>query len=88
MAHAKPDDLKDLKQLLAELRSNKTMKEKSFGCFYLKGKGVLHFHMKKDRRYAHIYNGKEWIELDISSGPSIAAQKTIAKKILNQLPLS
>lgn len=85
MAHAKESDLIDLDYLLKELRTNLVIKEKSFGCFYMKGKGVLHFHTKDQRLYAHVFDGKEWQEVDIPSSPSMTLQKKILKMIQNIL---
>ena len=38
MAHCKQDDLKDLKDMIQQLRETEGLKEKSYGCFYHKGK--------------------------------------------------
>lgn len=86
MAHAKPENLKDLETLLMELRKNLALKEKSFGCFYHKGKGVLHFHIQGDRFYAHVFDGDDWNEVDIKLPLSLAEQKKLSKTILNSLP--
>ena len=61
MAHAKKEHLQNLGILISEIRRIAALKEKSFGCFYLKGKGVLHFHIKSDRLYAHVFNGEDWV---------------------------
>lgn len=67
--------------LLSEIRSIEVLKEKSIGCFYLKGKGVLHFHIQKGRRFAHVFNGKEWSEVDLAEGLSAAKQKDFFRSI-------
>jgi len=85
MAHAKPADLKDLESLLSQLRILEGLKEKSLGCFYRKGKGVLHFHIQNGRRFAHVYSGTKWIELDIAPKPALTKQKTLVKKIQSLL---
>lgn len=87
MAHAKLSDLKDLKNLLDNLRTISALKEKSVGCFYLKSKGVLHFHIKDSRRYAHVFDGKNWQELDIEPQPSESRQKRLFKELSAVLPL-
>lgn len=87
MAHAKAEDLEDLKNLLSELRLIHPLKEKSLGCFYLKGKGVLHFHIKEERRYAHVFDGDSWHEIDIKTKPSKILQSKILKQLCNSLPL-
>ena len=81
MAHAKKEDLQDITLLLAELRTIENLKEKSLGCFYLKGKGVLHFHTKAERRYAHIWTGKTWVEFGIERKPNVKLQKTFFMEI-------
>jgi hypothetical protein len=86
MAHAKLSDLADLAVLLAEMRGIPLLKEKSLGCFYYKSKGVLHFHVKDTRRYAHVFDGKDWQEIDIKPAPSVALQKKIQKEIYRLLP--
>lgn len=77
MAHAKREDLLDIAPLLADLRAIENLKEKSLGCFYLKGKGVLHFHTKDDRRYAHVWTGKTWVEVDLERKLPAKQQKKL-----------
>lgn len=86
MAHAKADDLKDIAPLLDQLRGIETLKEKSLGCFYRKGKGVLHFHLQKGRRFAHLFDGKKWREVDIAANLSDRKQNSIFKSISDVLP--
>lgn len=81
MAHAKPSDLADLEVLLQALRERAALKEKSLGCFYLKSKSVLHFHVKDKRRFAHVFDGADWLEVDIEPAPSAALQKKLFKSI-------
>jgi hypothetical protein len=88
MAHAKLDDLKDISTLLREIRGMDAVKEKSPGCFYLKGKGVLHFHVQQGRRFAHVFNGTEWEEVDLPDKPSVVQQRAYLKKIKGLLPIS
>lgn len=85
MAHAKQEHLEGFDFLLAEIRGIPDLKEKSFGCFYRKSKGVLHFHIKGDRLYAHVYDGKEWREVDLKTEPSLSAQKKVFKTIASIL---
>lgn len=44
MKHAGPKALDRIEPLLEVLRGHERLKEKSRGCFYLGGKGFLHFH--------------------------------------------
>lgn len=88
MAHAKPEHLEKFDTLLNELRKCSALKEKTFGCFYLKSKSVLHFHIKGDRIYAHAYDGTDWHEVDLISPTSAAKQKILSKAILKILPIN
>ena len=55
MKHAGPKALDRLEPLLAQLRRHPELKEKSRGCFYLRGRGFLHFHERGvDELYADI----------------------------------
>ena len=87
MAHAKKEHLKDLGILVSELRKISALKEKSFCCFYFKSKGVLHFHIKGEHLYAHVFDGNEWCEVDLATSMSEKAQKQIVKKIVQLLPV-
>lgn len=88
MAHAKPEHLKDLNILLSDIRKNSFLKEKSLGCFYFKSKSVLHFHIKAERLCAHVYNGKDWIEVDLKVPLAATEQKRLGKTITNLLPIT
>lgn len=88
MAHAKPDDLKDLSFLLADIRELQGLKEKSLGCFYFKSKGVLHFHVQQGRRFAHVFDGTKWQEIDLPEDLSAAKQRSQFKAIAKILPIS
>ncbi len=74
MGHAKPSDLEDVQILLSQLRTLTHLKEKSTGCFYFKSKGVLHFHVTKDRRFVHVFDGSDWQEVDLLRAPSQKVQ--------------
>lgn len=61
MKHAGPNALDRLEPLLAELRKRDALKEKSRGCFYLKGRGFLHFHEHGlDELYADLGTGSDF----------------------------
>jgi hypothetical protein len=58
MKHAGARALDRLEPLLEQLRALGGFKEKSRGCFYLKGRGFLHFHEHgEDEFYADIGPG-------------------------------
>ena len=64
MKHAGPNTLDRLEPLLRQIRALGGLKEKSRGCFYIKGKGFLHFHEHGDDEiWADIGLGKEFDRL-------------------------
>lgn len=64
MKHAGPKALDRIKPLLERLRSFAELKEKSRGCFYLAGRGFLHFHEHGfDELYADIRNEDDFDRL-------------------------
>jgi hypothetical protein len=70
MAHCPAENLNDLAEIFAELRSWPGLKEKQTGIFYYKGKGFLHFHLKAGRRWADIRSGQDWGKpLDLPFSP-------------------
>jgi hypothetical protein len=88
MAHAKASDLADILPLIEKIRTVGALKEKSLGCFYFKSKGVLHFHVQKGRRFAHVFDGQNWQEVDIKSEPSLKIQARffdVISKLLKNL---
>ncbi len=54
MKHATSDDLKNIGQLLEEIRKMHGIAEKVPGHFYFAGKNVLHFHEDHGSIYADI----------------------------------
>lgn len=63
MKHAGPGALDRLEPLLAKLRRNAALREKSRGCFYLGGRSFLHFHEHGDDLYADLKEGSDFIRL-------------------------
>ncbi len=60
MAHCPPENLRDIEDVLKEVRKLENVQEKGPGIFYLKSKGFLHFHMKDGRRWADARDGDGW----------------------------
>jgi hypothetical protein len=82
MAHAPPEKLSDLEDVLAEVRGWKGVVEKSFACFYLKSQGFLHFHVKGDERWADARQGKDWGEaIPIALGATKAERQRFLKRV-------
>jgi len=66
MKHAGPAALDRLEPLLKQLRARDGLKEKSRGCFYLGGRGFLHFHEHgNDELYADIRRGGDFVRLPV-----------------------
>ena len=77
MKHAGPKALDRLEPLLAQLRRHGELKEKSRGCFYLRGRGFLHFHEHgEDELHADIGLGDDFQRLPAMTQ---AQHKTILK---------
>jgi hypothetical protein len=69
--------------LLAQLRTHAALKEKSRGCFYLRGRGFLHFHEHgEDEIYADIGLGDAFERLPAMTA---AQHKTILKRTARAL---
>ena len=83
MKHAGPKALDRIEPLLKELRVHDGLTEKSRGCFYLRGRGFLHFHEHGvDELYADIGLGDGFARL-----PAMTAtqHKTILKRTAKAL---
>lgn len=83
MKHAGAKALDRLEPLLARLRAHAELKEKSRGCFYLRGRGFLHFHEHGvDELYADIGLGSGFDRLPAMTA---AQHKTILKRTAQAL---
>ena len=78
MKHAGPKALDRLEPLLAQIRKHAALKEKSRGCFYLKGRGFLHFHEHgTDELYADIKTG---VKFELFPANTAAERKAIRER--------
>jgi len=77
MKHAGSKVLDQLEPLLEQIRAFEGLKEKSRGCFYIKGKGFLHFHEHGDDEI--------WADIGLGAAFDRLPAKTAAqhKKILS-----
>lgn len=83
MKHAGPKALDRLEPLLKQLRALDGLKEKSRGCFYIGGKGFLHFHEHGiDELYADIGLGNEFERLPAMT---VAQRKVLLKRTAKAL---
>jgi hypothetical protein len=60
MAHARPEDLLDIADVLDEVRVLPGVAEGSPGVFYIGHDPFLHFHTKAGARWADARAGREW----------------------------
>ncbi|HEY4944255.1 MAG TPA: hypothetical protein VII56_22700 [Rhizomicrobium sp.] len=78
MKHAGPKALDRIEPLLRQLRGHVELKEKSRGCFYLRGRGFLHFHEHGEGElYADIGLGEAFERLPAMTA---AQHKTILRR--------
>ncbi len=54
MRHARPEQLKGVSDLLNSVRKIDGIRERNYGHFYFKGRGILHFHEDSGKIYADI----------------------------------
>jgi hypothetical protein len=67
MKHATPASLDRLDGILARLRELGTLKEKSRGVFYLRGKAALHFHEDPAGLFADLRIGADWERVPVNT---------------------
>jgi hypothetical protein len=80
VGHTKPSDLKDVQDLLDEIRQWEQIKEKSPNVFYFKSKPFLHFHDKDGKRWADVLDGDDWGKpLDLPFGATPKQKDTFLK---------
>jgi hypothetical protein len=60
MGHTPADKLKDIKDVLSEIRKWPGIKEKGVGIFYFKSIPFLHFHDKDGARWADVKTKTGW----------------------------
>jgi hypothetical protein len=83
MKHAGSAALGRLEPLLVQLRGHAALKEKTRGCFYLKGKSFLHFHEHgADELYADLGLGSDFERLPAMTA---AQHKAILKRTARAL---
>jgi hypothetical protein len=61
MGHARANDLRDLRDALAEIRALPGVSERRPGVFWLRRTAFLHFHTTGDFRRAHAKIGTAWV---------------------------
>jgi hypothetical protein len=82
MGHTTPANLKDLQDILDEVRTWPGLKERSPNVFYFKSKPFMHFHDKDGKRWADAADGKEWgAPLDIEFGASAKRKREFLKTL-------
>lgn len=82
MGHTQPDKLKDLQDVIDQIRSWGNIKEKSPNIFYLKSKPFLHFHDKDGQRWADVRDGETWgKELVIPFNSTLTQRSAFLKEV-------
>ena len=69
MKHATPSALDRLEPLLAELRKQPALKERSRGVFYRGGRAFLHFHEHGEKFYADVRAGDDFDRFAVTTEP-------------------
>jgi hypothetical protein len=67
MRHARPEDLKPIAALLAQLRDLPGLTEKTAGTFYRGSKAFLHFHEDAGKLFADLKLGSEFERFPVST---------------------
>lgn len=82
MAHCPIDQLADLDDVFAEIRSWPNVRESQPGIFYFKRTAFLHFHCDRHgRRWADIRDGADWgAEVDLPFAASAAARRRFIRE--------
>jgi len=82
MGHARANDLRDLRDALAEIRALPGVSERRPGVFWLRQTPFLHFHTTGDFRRAHAKIGSVWgPEIVLPFGASRAARAAFLREI-------
>jgi len=82
MGHARANDLRDLRDALAEIRALPGVSEQRPGVFWLRRTPFLHFHTTGDFRRAHAKIGRVWgPEIILPFGATRAARGAFLKEI-------
>ncbi len=85
MKHAGKGALDKLEPLLKQLRSHGELKEKSRGCFYLRGCGFLHFHEHgADELYADIGVGADFERVSVTTAAERKALLRLVSAVLDE----
>ena len=82
MKHAGTAALDTLDPLLSRIRAHGQLKEKKRGCFYLKGKGFLHFHEDAAGLFADLSVGAAKERIRVTT---LAEQRLLLSKLAQLL---
>ena len=91
MAHTTPAKLRDLKEILKEISSWDSIRERGAGIFYFRSVPFLHFHDKDGERWAHVKNEKKWkmliLPFEANNSSKTSFLKNVRKLYLQSLRL-
>src|SRR5207253_4176858 len=82
MARNRPNDLRDLRDALARIRTLPGLTERAPGVFWLHRTPFLHFHTRRPPRRVHAKNGAGWgAEIVLPFGAGRAARAAFVREI-------
>ena len=81
MRHARDEDLDRIEDLLVQVRTLPTIKERKRGVFYLKSKGFLHFHEDPKGMFGDLTgaDGKGFDRIDVTTPAGQAELMALAR---------
>ena len=77
MSRIDPARLRDLEDVLQEVRSWPGIDDRGSGTFYLLKKPFLHFHVGRDSRRADVRRAEGWVQVDLPEPAPAAARRRL-----------
>lgn len=85
MAHCPQEQLDDLDDVLAELRTWPHVVEKSPGVFYVRREPFLHFHLLAgERRRADVKGPRDWVQFELPRPLGAGARRALLRELRRQ----
>lgn len=82
MPYCPPEQLDDLADVLAEVRSWPGITEKKAGIFYVRRQPFLHFHLVEGgRRRADVKGRAGWVQLDLPRPASATRRRALLREL-------